>query len=722
MCAIKYRQQLDESDCGAACLAMIASFFGKNLSIAQVRDLAGTDIEGTNFKGLLEASKKYGLKAKAVKGESSSITSSLPIPFIAHMHIQRSQDDWIDHYVVVRRITKKRIEIWDPDPLYKKQKVSYPIFLDWWTGYAIFFEPTIGFNNSDKKGNLLLEFLPVFLPHTKTLLFSFIASVLLLSFGILISFYYKYVFDEIIYSKSSFSLHTLTIGILIVIIIQTLVETIRNVLLSHFSYKSDLQLNFSYLSHIFNLPLSFFESRKSGEILSRLGDLDKIKQTLSSAALSGIMDVIMLIASGPILFNINSKLFGVSIATVVIAAVISVIYARIYKSFYSKSMSQNAEVQSFLYESLNGVATIKALNAEEIVNMEYEKKKMTAINTDWKLNRYGISQGLVSGLVNGISGILIYWIGCSAIISGSMSFGTLITFNSLLGYFTGPLFRLINIQNQVQEAFVAAERVGEILNLKQEKDDSIQNIKPQKIRGHIIFDDVTFSYGNRQPIYDHFSIEISPGSWTALVGPSGSGKTTFAKLIMKFYETKKGRIIIDGKDIRDIDTASIRNQIGYVPQEIFLFSGTIRENITLHNPSASFEEIIEAAKKSGAHDFIEKLPKRYDTILGEHGGGLSGGEKQRLALARALLSNPSFIILDEATSNLDSLSEMEIHKVIRQLCTDKVTVILIAHRLSTVTDCDKIYVLKDGKIKETGNHMQLLEQNGLYSEMWHKML
>lgn len=715
---MKYIQQLDETDCGAACLSMIASHFGKRLNIAEVRGQAGTDVIGTNINGLLIASKKYGLKGNAVKGSREAITPTLPVPFIAHVHIQRNETTWVDHYVVVKKIDKKIIEIWDPDPLYKKQKISYKKFFESWTGYAIFFEPAVDFKKSERNDNLLLKFIPVFMPHTKTLAFSFIASVLLLAFGIISSFYYKYIFDEVIYSKAAFSLHTLTAGILLVTIIQSVVGTVRRILLSHFSFKTDLQLNFSYLAHIFSLPLSFFESRKSGEVLSRLGDLDKIKQTLSSAALSGVMDVVMLIVSGPILFSINSKLFGISLATVILVSSVSVIYARIYRSYYAKSMSQNAEVQSYLYESLNGVGTIKALNAEQLVNIEYEKKKMTAVATGWTVNRYGISQGLISGLISGISGILVYWIGSSAIIGGLMSFGTLITFNSLLGYFTGPLFRLINIQNQVQEALVAAERVGEILELEKEKDESIQYMKPEKIEGHITFEDVTFAYGSRKPVYEHLSLDIAPGSWTAFVGPSGSGKSTFVKLILKFYEAQEGRVFLDGNDIRDIDTSYLRSKIGYVPQDIFLFSGTVRDNIALHNPDASLEDIIEAAKKAGAHEFIEKLPKRYETVLGEHGGGLSGGEKQRLALARALLGNPSLIILDEATSSLDTVSEMEIHKVIRQLKNEKISVILIAHRLTTVTGCDRIFVMKDGKIVEHGNHIQLLNEHGLYSEMW----
>jgi ATP-binding cassette subfamily B protein len=716
-----YFQQLDETDCGAACIGIIASHFGKILNIAEIRKKAGTDVLGTNLNGLLIAGKKYGLKGIAVKGNPQSINSELECPFIVHLHKKINKTDWIDHYVVVSKISQKRIQIWDPNPLERKKKISIKKFLEMWTGYAVFFEPDITFKKT-KKESLLLKFIPVFLPHIKTLIYTFLSSIILLIFGIIISFYYKYIFDEVIYSKSIFSLHSLTLGILLVTIIQVIVGTIRSILLSHFSFKTDLQLNFSYLEHIFDLPVSFFESRKSGEILSRLGDLDKIKQTISSTALSGIMDTVMLIVSAPILLSINKTLFGISIITVILGAIISVVYARIYRSFYAKQMSQNAEVQSYLYESLNGVSTVKALNAEKLVNLEYEKKKMTSIDTAWKVNRYGISQGFFSGLINGISGILVYWIGCSSIISGTMSFGTLITFNALLGYFTGPLFRLINIQNQVQEALVAAERVGEILELEKEKDEKVFYMKPKEIKGHIQFENVTFAYGSRRPIYEDLNLEIQGGKWIAFVGPSGSGKSTFVKLILKFYEVNKGRILLDGNDIRDIDISYLRTKIGYVPQEIFLFSGTVRENIALHNPDASLSEIIEAAKKAGAHEFIEKLPKRYETVLGEHGGGLSGGEKQRLALARAILGNPSLLILDEATSSLDTVSETEIHKVLKNLKTENISVILIAHRLTTVTSCDKIFVMKDGKIIEEGNHKTLMKNKGFYSQMWREVM
>lgn len=714
-----YRQQFDESDCGAACLSMIASHFGKSLSIAEIRVISGTDVEGTNFYGLLKAAKNYGLSARAVKSENKNLNPEIPVPFIAHLHIESNKDDFVDHFVVVKKITDKKIYVWNPDPIEKKQILSYEEFLKNWTGYALFCEPNNNFTKT-KKENLLIKFLPLFLPHKKVLFFSFLCSVLLLVFGLFSSFYYKYIFDEVIFSKAKFSLNTLSLGVLIVVIIQSVTGAVRSVFLSHFSYKSDLQLNFSYLKHIFHLPLSFFESRKSGEILSRLGDLDKIKQTLSNVALSGIMDLIMLLVSGPVLININSSLFGISFFTVVIISLVSIIYAKIYRSYYSKVMSENAEVQSYLFESLNGAATVKSLNAEDFIHLEYEKKKMKAVSSSWNVNRFGISQSLISELVNGISGILIFWIGSSFIIKGELSLGTLITFNSLLGYFTGPLFRLVNIQNTVQESLVAAQRVGEILELECEQEAYKEKnyIKPKNLEGHIEFKNITFRYGSRLPLYEDFNLEIKPKSWVSFVGSSGCGKSTLVKLLLKFYEVEKGIITIDGNDIKDIDTKSLRSMIGYVPQDIFMFSGTVKENIALHKPESTLEEIIEAAKKVGAHDFIDKLPNRYETVLGERGGGLSGGEKQRLALARAMLGNPELIILDEATSSLDSVSENEIHNTLKLLHDQNISVIIIAHRLTTVKNCDKIFVMEKGKIVQSGNHKELIKTDGLYKKLW----
>ena len=270
----------------------------------------------------------------------------------------------------------------------------------------------------------------------------------------------------------------------------------------------------------------------------------------------------------------------------------------------------------------------------------------------------------------------------------------------------------------MQEAFIAAQRVGEILELEPENKLTEQTLTIDKIIGNIKFTNVNFAYGSRKPIYQNLNLTINAGQWVGIVGPSGSGKSTLAKLLLKNYSIQSGEILIDENNINQIDTVSLRSLIGYVPQDIFLFSGSIYDNITLHNKNYNISDVIEAAKKAGADSFIQKLPKKYETILGEHGIGLSGGEKQRIALTRALLGKPSLIILDEATSNLDNSSEQDIHNVIKSLNKSNITVILIAHRLSTVINCDNILVLQNGSLVQQGTHKKLIRCSGVYKQLW----
>ncbi len=711
---MRYIQQYDASDCGAACVAMIASYFGRSLNVAEIRSVAGTDVMGTNMNGLLKSASFYGLRAIAVHGTKEALSPNMSTPFIANFKFELD-GEMVDHYVVVRSVGKKKITVWNPDPHERKKKLSYEEFCKKWTGYALFLENEVKLSKAEKSDNLFFKFLPVFLPHREILFYVLLSSIILMFLGLLSSFFYKYIFDEVIYSKGLVSLFTISLSMFVVLLSQSAVEMVRSKLLLHFSYKTDLQLHFSYLSHIFTLPLSFFETRKSGEILSRLDDLDCIKNTISSVAISGIMDVVMLCVAAPFLCRINVALFLIACVAVILMSIIVALFSFLYRKNYSALMSQNAESQSFLIEALNGVPTVKALNAHKKIYEEYEKRKMKGIATAWKTDQLEIIQSLVSSIVNGISSLLIMALGCYCIISGKMTFGTLITFNSLLGYFTSPLFRLVNIQTNIQQALVAARRVGEILELNSEYACTDKSYAPNHFSDDIEFNEVSFAYGSRKPVYEKLNLCIKGGEWTAFVGPSGCGKSTLAKLILKFYEASSGCVSFGGIDSRDIDTVTLRDKVGYVPQDIFLFSGTIAENIALHHPASSLEEIIEAAKKAGAHEFIQKLPKRYETVLGEGGAGLSGGEKQRLALARALLGSPDILILDEATSSLDTVSENEIHQVLKELkAKTKITVILIAHRLSTVQNCDTIFVMKDGKIEQSGNHHTLAASDGLY--------
>ena len=506
---------------------------------------------------------------------------------------------------------------------------------------------------------------------------------------------------------------------LAVVLMQGVMGIIRKILLIHFSFKIDLNLVFSYFTHVFHLPLRFFDSRKSGEIISRMQDIGKIQEMLAQATVSVVMDTLMVLVVGPVLFATNKTLFGIVLITVPFSSAVLYFFSKVYKKQYRKLMSDASDLQSYLVESMNGASTLKSLNAEDFAITGFERAQMRMTNTGWKAAYLQSYQELFSELIKQIGNIVIFWVGSLYIIKGELSIGTLVSFTALAAYFTDPLQRLVNLQAKLQESFVAADRLGEILELETEEanNNNQSRLVPDHLRGDIEISNVAFRYGTRRYIYENLNLKIHAGEKIALVGSSGCGKTTIAKLLLKLYEPERGKITIDGHDLKDIDAHALRKLVGYVPQDIFLFSGTIAENIAMHKPGVSFEEIVEAAKLAGADEFIEKLPERYNAMLGERGANLSGGERQRLALARALLGNPDILILDEATSNLDTVSEHHIKQTIDTLQNGNRTIIIIAHRLSTIMDCDRIFVMDKGTVVQTGTHSELKKQNGFYLEL-----
>lgn len=715
---MKYHQQLDESDCGAACLVMIADAYKSKINISTVREVAGTDKNGTNLNGMIIAGEKLGFEVKVLKGKRENLTHELPCPFIAHYKIKNDEEE-CSHYVVVKEVYKHKIIVYDPDPIRGKKAYSYDDFMKFWTGYCIFLYPSQNFSiqKDDRKG-LLFKFLPLLKPYNKLLIQVCIISFILIFLGILGSFYFQYIIDEVIYSHSENTLFTLSLGVMIVTLFQIILESVRNYMLTVFSAKVDLQLIFSYFKHVLNLPVSFFDTRKTGEIISRLQDAGKIRDALTNATITLVMDSVMVFVIGITLFLRSRILFGIAILAVPFSSIIIWICSKPFAKQYRKMMGENAEVSSYLVEAINGGPTIKAMNASDQVFKRYEKKQIKALFTAFNLTVAQTIRNVFTSLINGWGNNLVFWIGSYFILKDQMSLGELISFNALLGYFLSPLQRLLNLQPNLQEAYIAAERLVDILELEEENSEGKQFIIPPKIYGNIEVKDVSFRYGTRRQILFDISLNIKAGTWVAFVGESGCGKSTFVKLLLKFYKPEQGDIILDGYNLQDIDTDTLRYKIGYVPQDIFLFSGTIAENISLHHSEATMEEIINAAIKAGANEFISNLPDRYNTIISERGTSLSGGERQRIALARALLGNPELLIFDEATSNLDNISENNIHETLKTLREDKITTILIAHRLTTVTHCDCIYVFDKGRIVESGTHKELLTKKGIYSNLW----
>lgn len=709
-------KQHDITDCGAACLATISKQYGLNLSISKIREVAGTDKQGTNAYGMIKAAEQLGFSAKGVKGNQEAFFTEFPLPAIAHVVVDGS----LLHYVVIHKITKKQIIIADP----AKGIVKYAPeeFFKIWTGVLILLVPTSKFQKGNENKGVLSRFFSLMFPQKRLLLNIFLSSLIITVFGILASFYFRFIMDDIVPNSLRKTLITLSIGVIVLYIFKAILEAFRNHLMLYLSQKLDIPLILGYYQHVLGLPMNFFGTRKVGEIVSRFMDASKIRDAISSATLSIMIDTLMALVGGVVLFTQNHLLFGIAVIVVALYGIIVFAFNKPVKKINEKQMEDNSQVTSYLVETLNGIETVKAFHAEDKAQAKTDRLFVKLLKSVFKGGMITNAQQTLTGAISTIGGTVILWVGVVSVLNGNMTLGSLLTFNALLAYFLDPVKNLINLQPTMQTAIVAAERLSEILDLELEKTaDKNRKLSPQSLNYPIKIENLDFRYGTRKLVLENINMNIGAGEKIALVGESGSGKTTLSKLLMNFYPWEKGEIFIGDYNLKDINLESLRNRIAYISQDIFLFSGTIRENLELGNEDVTLEDIIEACKLSKADEFINKLPLRYETMLEENGANLSGGQKQRLAIARALLKKPDILIMDEATSNLDSITEKAIEKTINNL-SKNITTIIIAHRLSTIMRCDKIFVMEQGKFIEQGTHQELIEQKGRYYNLWKDQL
>lgn len=710
-------KQHDYKDCGCACLATICKTYGLKHPISKIREVAGTDKKGTSALGVIKAAEKLGFSAKGVKANKpEDIFSEIPLPAIAHVVI----DNTMLHYVVIHKISEKEIIVADPAKGIVKYKPSD--FFNIWTGILLILTPTSDFKKGNEVKGVFTRFFELLKPQKGLLINIFLASILITVFGIIGSFYFKFLLDDIIPNNLKQSLTTFSIGFTVLAIFKVIMEAFRTHLLIHLGQKLDIPLMLGYYDHVINLPMNFFGTREVGEIISRFNDASNIRQAISGVALTMMIDVFMVLIGGGILYSQSSYLFGLTIIPLVLYGIIVFSFKSNIEKANRETMEKNSRLTSYLIESLNGIETIKAFNSEREVNLETEKRFIKFIKAIFKNEYINNMQASLKSLVKGVFAIAIMWIGSIQVLNGKISFGELLTFNALLAYFLSPIENIINLQPTVQTAIVAAERLSEILDLDLEKSEQEdKKITPNSLKGNIKFKDVDFRYGTRKLILKNINMTIKKGERIALVGESGSGKTTLAKLLLNFYQCEKGEILVNDYNLLDINVEALRDKIAYISQETFLFNGTILENLMLGNPYLTYEEVIDACEKAQIHEFINSLPLRYNTLVEENGSNFSGGQKQRLSIARAILRNPEILIMDEATSNLDSITEKAIEKTIHKF-SEGMTTIIIAHRLSTIMRCDNIYILEKGEIKEKGSHKELLEQKGIYYKLWKEQL
>lgn len=713
-------KQHDITDCGAACLATICKQNGYKIGITRIREVAGTDKQGTNVYGIIKAAEILGFSAKGVKGDKEAFFSEFPLPCIAHVIM----DGNLLHYVVIHKITKKQVVIADPGAGIVKltpeeffgdvHKEGKPPKYQW-SGVLILLVKSESFQTGDETKGLFQRFIHLLLPQKKLIIHIFIASLIYTILGILAAFYFKVLVDDILPDSLMKTLTTLSIGIIVLNIFKVILNAFRTHLLLYLSQKLDIALLLGYYRHVLELPMNFFGTRKVGEIVSRFNDASKVRDAISGATLTIMIDTLMAVAGAVILYLQNVQMFGITVIMVVLYLIIVLTFNKWYEQLNRKQMEDNSQLTSYLVESLNGIQTVKAYNAERKANRETEIKFVKLLKSIFDLSWVSNLQSSLKIFVELVGGVVILWVGSVCVIKGQITIGQLITFNSLLVYFLDPVKNLINLQPQMQTAVVAADRLGEILDLEAEKgENERKKLCPDSLSGDIVFKDISFRYGTRQLVLEDINLTIKKGQKVAFVGESGSGKTTLSKLLLHLYKAESGNILINDNNIEDIQIEKLREKIAYISQETFLFSGSILDNLSLGLDYATMDDVIEATKSAQAHDFINELPLRYETRLEENGANLSGGQRQRLSIARAMLKKPDILIMDEATSNLDAITEKQLDKTISEY-SENMTTIFIAHRLSTIKNCDQIFVMDKGRIIERGTHEELKRLGGKYS-------
>ncbi len=514
-------------------------------------------------------------------------------------------------------------------------------------------------------------------------------------------------------------LNLLSIGMLVILVFQLLIGTLKSVMVLQTGQRIDKYLILGYYKHLLSLPQRFFDTMKVGEIISRVNDAVKIRAFINDVAIQAVVNVLIVVFSFALMFTYFWKLALIMLLVIPFYLGVYWLSNKLNKKVERRMMEEGAELESHLVESLNSVKTIKQFGIETYFNSGTDNRFSHLLKTIYASVMNGLFSSTSGELLSRLFTIILLWAGSYYVIERTITPGELLSFYALIGYFTGPVTQLIGMNKTLQNALIAADRLFEIMDLEREESEEKLQLTSDLV-GDIVFDNVRFSYGSRVEVFRNFSCRIERGKMTAVIGESGSGKTTLGALIQQLYPLQEGKISIGQYDLNYISKSSLRERIAIVPQQIDLFSGNVISNIAVGEDIPNFQRLLQVVNELEMMSFIEKLPAGFETQLGENGSMLSGGQRQRIAIARALYRDPDILILDEATSALDTSTEQVIQRAFRRFKDSGKTMIVIAHRLSTIGEADTILVLKDGVLIEQGEHKQLLAQESVYKDMWKK--
>ena len=550
-------------------------------------------------------------------------------------------------------------------------------------------------------------------PLTEVLVGSFFVQL----FALLTPLFFQVIIDKVFVHRGLSTLEILALGLGILSVFEVVLGGLRTYILSHTSNRIDVELGARLFRHLFSLPMAYFGARRVGDTVARVRELDSIRQFLTSSALTLVLDLFFAILFLAVLFIYSPLLTLIVAGALPLYVALSLVVTPAFRSRLNEKFRRGSENQSFLVEAVSGVETVKSMALEPVMQRRWEEQMAGYVTASFRVVTLGTTASQTAALINKVTTVLVLFFGAKLVIENKLTIGELVAFNMISGQLAAPVLRLAQLWQDFQQVRISIDRLGDILNTPPEPGQSSQaNLPP--VRGHIRMEAVSFRYridGSR--VLSDVTLDVPAGQVIGVVGSSGSGKSTLAKLVQRLFTPETGRVLVDGTDLALVDPAWLRRQIGVVLQENVLFNRTVRENIALGDPGMSMERVVAAAELAGAHEFILALPEGYSTMIGERGASLSGGQRQRIAIARALVGEPRILIFDEATSALDYESEAAIQANMRRITKGR-TVILVAHRLSTLRGADRIVTLEGGKLVEDGDHASLLKSGGRYAQLW----
>ncbi|QXE24349.1 cyclic nucleotide-binding protein [Richelia sinica FACHB-800] len=686
----------------AACLTMVAQYLEHPVQLEWVQ----RQLRGQKPKHVMEAAEKLGLVLRKLQVNWEELRH-LSFPALLPWH----SETW----VVAYGMKGNNLIIANPySPDYTCEYLPQSVVQANWNGQLWQAELV----SQQEKFNLAW-FTPAVWKYRELLGEVLLASFTLQMLGLASPLITQVIIDKVMVQESLATLDVMAIALLLVAIFESILGILRLFIFTHTARRLDLSLSAQLFRHLLRLPLAYFESRRVGDTVARVQELEQIRQFLTGTALTVILDSIFAVVYLALMFYYNIPLTFVALAVLPLFATLTIVATPILRNWLNETFNRSADSQSFLVETVTGIHSVKAHAAEPVARDRWEGLFARFIRTGFKASTTSNISSNIGDFLTNFSTLLILWFGARLVIDHQLTVGQLIAFQMLSGRVTGPLLRLVQLWQNLQQVLLSVDRIGDILNAAPEAEPGTGLVLPT-LKGQVSFEQVFFRYSsNTEPVLKGISLDVEPGQFVGIVGRSGSGKSTLSKLLQRLYQIESGRILIDGFDIKSADLASLRQQIAVVLQEDFLFNGSILENITLGNPDITAEQVVEAARLAVAHDFISQLPYGYETNVGERGTALSGGQRQRIALARMFLSSAPILILDEATSALDSETEQQVLQNLQKV-SDNRTVFLIAHRFAPLKRADLILVMEKGVIAERGTHSELLQQKALYWSLYQR--